>query len=457
MGDWEAALVEAQSQIGSASTVTDIYRAAVEAGGRLVGCDACALLVEDDGSVDLAERFVPDGVDRPPNEVTRPDVAIRAYQSGDPILIDDTHRDDQFSTDADYRSILSVPLLPHAVLQFLGRDPNAFDDRTLALAVVFGGYVAHELDGRASERRATAGDILSVASTERLFDLADMLIVAFDNDGRITFVNREARATLGYEEGALVGRDWFDTCLPEEHHDEVREVFERLKNGELDAVGRYENAVVTAEGNERIVEWRNTVLRDIDGTITGTLSCGLDVTEHEKRDRELTSTWKRYRTLLQAAPDPVFVADAETGEIIEVDEAAAEFRRQPREEIVGLHQADLHPEAEAERYRDLFERHVSEGGTKRRLPDGSPIYAVTADGERIPVEISVETIELDGEAVIYGVFRDISDGLRTRVDRAQRGDTRSLRGRTTVGGRRTDRRDGDDRSRSDRCSRVFRR
>lgn len=411
MDDCEAALVEGQSRIGSAATVADIYRVAVEAGGRMVDCDACELLVEESGSVDLAERFVPNGVDPPPDGATASAVATRAYRSGDPLLIDDTHRDDRVDTDTDYRSILSVPLLPHGVIQFLHRDPGAFDDHALSLVAVFGGYVAHELDLRVSERRATAGNILSAASTERLFDLADVLVVAIDGDGRVTFVNREARALLGYEEDVLVGRDWFDTCLPADRRAEMRDVFERVMVGELDTAGQHENAVVTAEGEERIVEWHNTVLRDADGEITGTLSCGLDVTERKERERELTTMWKRYRTLLQAAPNPVFVADAETGEIVEVNEAAAEFRGQPREEIVGLHQTDLHPEGETEHYRGLFERHVSDGGTKRRLSDGSPIYAVTADGDRVPVEISVEIIEPERETVIYGVFRDVSDQL----------------------------------------------
>jgi len=411
MVDWEAALDRAQSRIGSASTVTEVYRSTVEGGRQLFGCDVCELLVEEGGSFEFAEQVVSDEVDRRLDRATSRGVAAEAYRSGEPILIDDTHRDDRFDVDTDYRSVLSVPLLPHAVVQFLDREPNAFDEHILALAVVFGGYVVYELDVRASERRATGGDIPSAASTERLLDPVDVLVVAIDRDGRIAFVNRETRELLGYDEGDLVGQDWFDTCLPEEQGDEMRDVFERVMAGELDSVGRYENAVVTAERDERIVEWHNTVLRDIDGTITGTLSCGLDVTERKENERELTAAWKRYRTLLRAAPDPIFVADAETGEIVEVNEAAVAFRGQSREEIVGLHQTDLHPEEEVERYRDLFERHVSESGTKRRLPDGSPIYAVTSDGDRIPVEISVETIGLERGTVIYGVFRDVSDQL----------------------------------------------
>ncbi|WP_136718468.1 PAS domain S-box protein [Halorientalis salina] len=49
------------------------------------------------------------------------------------------------------------------------------------------------------------------------------------------------------------------------------------------------------------------------------------------------------------------------------------------------------------------------GKTKRRLPDGSHITVVTADGDRVPVEISVATVSLSDESVIYGIFRDISE------------------------------------------------
>ncbi|MFB6101883.1 MAG: GAF domain-containing protein [Haloplanus sp.] len=401
----------ARARIERASSLAEIYRATVDAAGHLIGCDVCELLVAESGTLDLEARFTADAVDSPDDRPSSRVVANRTYQSRELLRIDDIDQDDRFDVDTDCRSFLSIPLGPHAVLQFADRAPGAFDERTRALAAVFGGYVAHELDVRAGERRATAGEILSAASTERILELAGVMMVALDRDGRIAFVNREARETLGYDEGDLVGRDWFETCLPDGRGEEMRDVFERIMAGEIDAVGRYENPVVTAEGDERIIEWYNTLLRDVDGDVTGILSCGLDVTERKERERELASTWKRYRTLLQAAPNPIFVADAETGEIIEVNGAAEEFRGQPREELMGLHQTDLHPDEETEQYSDLFEQHVAEGGTKRRLPDGSPIYAVTADGERVPVEISVEVIELEGETVIYGVFRDISEQL----------------------------------------------
>jgi PAS domain S-box-containing protein len=404
MTDRPEAITAARTRLETASSLEAASRAAVDLGRHLLDCDACELFVERGETLEIEARV---GVEDTP--IGRA-LVERVHRTHEPLRTDDSRRDDRFDPGEEYRSLLAVPLGTHGVVQFARREANAFDDPVVGVAVVFGSYVAHELD-RWLDPGGTRDGILSITSVEEILELADVIVVALDHDGRIVFANRETRRTLGYDDGDLVGRDWFDTCLPADCRDEMRDVFERVIAEDADSVTRYENRVVTAAGEDRVVEWHNTVLHAAAGGVKGTLSCGLDVTERKERERELRATRERYRTLLRAAPDPVFVADAETGEIVEVNEAAAAFRGQPREEIVGLQQTDLHPETETGRYRDLFERHVDDGGAKRRLPDGSPIYAVTGDGDRIPVEISVETIELERETVIYGVFRDISDQL----------------------------------------------
>jgi len=409
MTDGRETTAAARTRFETAPSLTAAYREAVGLGRSLIDCDVCELFVERGDGIGRETRTGPEAADVPSERSAGRAVAEHVYRTGEPLRIDDARRDDRVDHEGDYRSFLAVPLRSRGVVQFAGRNADAFDDRAFGVAVAFGSYVAHELDQRMDDHDGTRD--LSITSAEELLERANVIVVALDRDGRIAFSNREARRTLGYDDGGLVGRDWFDTCLPAGCREAVRDVFAQVMAEEADPVERYENRVVTAAGDERVVEWHSTVLRDAEGAVTGILSFGLDVTDREERERALTATWKRYRTLLQAAPDPIFVADAETGEIAEVNEAAEAFRGQPREEIVGLPQTALHPEEEAERYRDLFQRHVSEGGTKRRLPDGSPIYAVRGEGDRVPVEISVETIELGSETVIYGVFRDISDQL----------------------------------------------
>jgi PAS domain S-box-containing protein len=134
---------------------------------------------------------------------------------------------------------------------------------------------------------------------EVYLDVVGVMLVALDRDGRITMVNPRTCQILGRPAGELVGREWFDTCVPERLRRSVRGVFQRITAGELSPVSEYENHVVTASGEERLIAWRNTMLLDADGRPTGTLSAGEDVTEHRRREAALRLNEERLEALFQ--------------------------------------------------------------------------------------------------------------------------------------------------------------
>jgi len=115
-------------------------------------------------------------------------------------------------------------------------------------------------------------------------DIADVILLALDLEGRITLINRKGCATLGREESELLGRDWFDTCLPPRTHGELKAFFRTLLDGELTSL---ENPVLTSSGEERMISWRNSLLRDAEGRAIGTLSSGEDITERKQFESAL--------------------------------------------------------------------------------------------------------------------------------------------------------------------------
>ena len=115
-------------------------------------------------------------------------------------------------------------------------------------------------------------------------DIADVILLALDLEGRITLINRKGCATLGREESELLGRDWFETCLPPRTQRELKTFFGTLLGGELTAL---ENPVLTSSGEERTIAWRNSLLRDGGGRVIGTLSSGEDVTERKQFESAL--------------------------------------------------------------------------------------------------------------------------------------------------------------------------
>jgi PAS domain S-box-containing protein len=107
---------------------------------------------------------------------------------------------------------------------------------------------------------------------------------ALDVQGRVTLINRKGCTTLGWEEGELLGRDWFETCIPAGIREQVRICFRNLLAGDLTQI---ENPVLTRSGEERMFRWSNSLLRDNDGAVIGTLSSGEDVTERNQAQSAL--------------------------------------------------------------------------------------------------------------------------------------------------------------------------
>ena len=58
-------------------------------------------------------------------------------------------------------------------------------------------------------------------------------------------------------------------------------------SGDLEPVEYLENPILTSRGEERMIAWHNSVVRDENGEIIGTLSSGEDITERKRAEEEL--------------------------------------------------------------------------------------------------------------------------------------------------------------------------
>jgi PAS domain S-box-containing protein len=119
-------------------------------------------------------------------------------------------------------------------------------------------------------------------------------------DGSIAMINNKGCEILGLPEKDIINKNWFDHFIPESMRENLREVFTKsfsIGEDDLTSVGLYEygNPILTADGNIRHIEWRNVLLRDIDGKIIGMLSSGLDVTEQREALQKMKESDERLR------------------------------------------------------------------------------------------------------------------------------------------------------------------
>lgn len=241
-------------------------------------------------------------------------------------------------------------------------------------------------------------------ATERLaayFDESPDAILVVADDGRIVHANDRVSELFGYDPEDLVGEP-VEVLVPESvrpDHPEMREAYvadptSRPMGAGLDLHAR------RADGSTFPVDISLSPLPVDDGVEV--VAAVRDITDQRALQR-------KYRSLLDTAPDAALVADAETGEILEVNEVAVELFETTEDALVGRNQTDLHPDGDESRYRALFESHIDDGRIQGISEyDGEPLYVETATGRTVPVEISASVTTVDDRLVIMGIFRDIS-------------------------------------------------
>ncbi len=129
-----------------------------------------------------------------------------------------------------------------------------------------------------------------------------------------------------------------------------------------------------------------------------------EITERKLLEKKMRESEEKYRKLIETANDAIFVVDIITGIILDANKRAEDLIGIPVDKIIGMHQSQLHPEEEAERYKRIFKDHIRNGkGISECL------YVCNKEGSRIPVEISASIIKLKNKEIILVIFRDITE------------------------------------------------
>jgi PAS domain S-box-containing protein len=122
---------------------------------------------------------------------------------------------------------------------------------------------------------------------QHYLDVAGVMFVVIRADQTVELINKKGCEILGYSEGEIIGKNWFETFIPERMRNEVRQGFMELTAGNVDPMEYFENSVLTRSGEERIIAWHNAVLKDGTGKVVATLSSGEDISERRKAEERL--------------------------------------------------------------------------------------------------------------------------------------------------------------------------
>jgi len=245
-------------------------------------------------------------------------------------------------------------------------------------------------------------------SEERFRQLAEATFegILIHEQGKIAAANRSFAVMFGYEISEVIGTGVLDLAAPESR-DLIRSKLRAVSTEPYRAVGlRKDGSTFLVQLRGKDIQFEGRKMR---------VAAIRDISDRVEAEQRLRDSEEKYRNLVQAANDAIFLADTETEKILEANRAAAELIGRPMDEIVGMHQSEVHPPEEAERYAQIFAEHVTSG---RALITG--LEAQHRDGRRIPIEISASVFESGGRKVIQGIFHDVTDRRRDRAELSER-------------------------------------
>lgn len=228
-------------------------------------------------------------------------------------------------------------------------------------------------------------------------------IITIDEKSRILFTNTATTDIFGYTKKELIGQK-ITMIMPE-----------RMRQRHISSIQNY------MDTGQKHTSWHNLELPGLhkngyempleisygefiqDGhhIFTGIIR---DISGRKTVEEALRESEEKYRKLVESANDAIFISDAETGQLLDVNERGEELVGRPRAELIGKNQTILHPLEEAERYRDIFNSAVTVGRAITK-----DLYAQRKDGRKVPIEISSSLTEVKGRKIVQGIFRDITE------------------------------------------------
>ena len=193
--------------------------------------------------------------------------------------------------------------------------------------------------------------------------------------------------------------------VSEEHRQTYHESIEAVFRGESRTL---EFRMIGLKGRPLWLYTHNVPLRNEKGEVVYVLATTMDITGRKQAEEELKESQAQFMELFRNAADAIFIADIETGIIVEANEAASRLMLLPHNEIVGLHQSRLHPPHTENFSEEIFEKHLYEAG--QSIPTHPVAHKVLrSDGVEVPIEILAAMVTIRGKKCLMGTFRDITE------------------------------------------------
>jgi two-component system, cell cycle sensor histidine kinase and response regulator CckA len=195
-------------------------------------------------------------------------------------------------------------------------------------AVVYEGFMTDITESRRAEERLKRSE----KRYRELYGASRDGYAMMDMNGHIIETNDTFLGMLGYDEEELKERQYSDITPARWHAVEKEIITEQVLEQGYSEI--YEKEYIRKDGTVFPAELRTHLFKDEKGEPAGMWAFIRDVTGRKQHDQDLRESERKYRTVLEANPDPVVFYDNE-GRVIYFNPAFSRVFGWPLEERVG--------------------------------------------------------------------------------------------------------------------------
>ncbi|MBN0988673.1 EAL domain-containing protein [Amphritea pacifica] len=228
------------------------------------------------------------------------------------------------------------------------------------------------------------------------FENSPLAYQSLDADGYILEVNACWRKLMGYEKREIIGTA-FKQLLTAGQEEKFRHCFASFSNNGFVENVHYQ--LRTRTGEILDIQLDGQIMRDESGNFIQTHCLLTNLTEKHKMDSQL----QLFRQLIDQSHDALFVIDAESSRILDINQATCDYLGYKREQLLKMSITDISDlSPDLSRWRKRLASIDARGGLFEAVH-------TTSDGRKVPVEISTTLQMINGKQVVLSTVRDITE------------------------------------------------
>lgn len=175
---------------------------------------------------------------------------------------------------------VAVEMMKQGALDYLVKDAEFLDSMATRVR-----RAVEILEQRKRLLRAEEALRSEHAFISAVLDTAGALVVVLDIAGRVARLNRAAEQLIGCTTAEAAGRSFLELFIHDEDRASVQQVLDKLVRGE--AFNEHQNRIRTRSGQNPVITWSNTHLRNSAGEIEFVIATGIDITERRRLETQL--------------------------------------------------------------------------------------------------------------------------------------------------------------------------